>query len=50
MIKAEVHIRVAAEMNIEKFAKEVANDIVTDLNNVKQAISTSNKKLNIALK
>ena len=37
-------------MDLKKLTSDIANEIVTDMNNVKEAISNSNKKLNLAIK
>ena len=37
-------------MDLKKLTSDIANEIVTDMNNIKEAISNSNKKLNLSIK
>lgn len=50
LVKEEVQVRVGKEIDLKKLTTDIANDLVNDLNNVKEAISTSNKKLNLSIK
>lgn len=50
LVKEEVQVRVSSEINLKKLTSDIAHEIVNDLNGVKEAISSSNKKLNLAIK
>ena len=50
MIKAEIQVRLSSELDLKKLTSDIANEIVTDMNNVKEAISNSNKKLNLSIR
>jgi uncharacterized protein YggE len=49
-VKAEVQVRVNSEINLKKLTSDIANDIVNELNGVKETISASNKKLSQAIR
>ena len=50
MIKTEIDVRLNSELDLKKLTSDIANEIVTDLNNVKEALATSNKKLNFSIR
>ena len=50
MIKAEIQVRLSSELDLKKLTSDIANEIVLDMNNVKEAISNSNKKLNLSIR
>ena len=50
MIKAQIQVRLNSELDLKKLTSDIANEIVTDMNNVKEAISNSNKKLNLSIR
>lgn len=50
MIKSEIEVRLSNQMDLKKLTSNIANEIVNDVNNLKEALSTSNKKLSHAVR
>ena len=50
LIKTEVQSRTIEDQDLKKITMEVGKMIADDLNSVKESISISNKKLNMAIK
>lgn len=50
MIKSEIDVRLATQLDLKKLTSSIAHEIVNDVNNLKEALSTSNKKLSFALR
>lgn len=50
MIKSEIEVRLSTQLDLKKLTSSIAHEIVNDVNNLKEALSTSNKKLTYALR
>lgn len=50
MIKAEIQVRLSSQLDLKKLTSDIANELVTDLNNIKEALAASNKKLNFSIR
>ena len=50
LIKTEVQSRTIEDQDLKRITSEVGKIIADDLNNLKEAVSISNKKLNMAIK
>ncbi len=50
LIKTEVQSRTIEDQDLKKITMEVGKMIADDLNSLKESISISNKKLNMAIK
>lgn len=50
MIKSEIEVRLSAQLDLKKLTSSIALEIVNDVNNLKEALSTSNKKLTYAIR
>ena len=50
LIKTEVQSRTIEDQDLKKITMEVGKMIADDLNGLKESISISNKKLNMAIK
>ena len=45
MIKSEIEVRLTTQLDLKKLTSNIAHEIVNDVNNLKEALSASNKKL-----
>ena len=45
MIKSEIEVRLSTQLDLKKLTSNIAHEIVNDVNNLKEALSASNKKL-----
>jgi hypothetical protein len=50
MIKSEIEVRLTTQLDLKKLTSSIAHEIVNDVNGLKEALSTSNKKLSFALR
>jgi hypothetical protein len=50
MIKSEIEVRLSTQLDLKKLTSNIAFEIVNDVNNLKEALSTSNKKLSFAIR
>lgn len=50
MIKSEIEVRLSTQLDLKKLTSNIAHEIVNDVNNLKEALSTSNKKLTLAVR
>lgn len=50
LIKSEIQSRTLQENDLKRITGEVGKMIADDLNNLKEAVSISNKKLGMAIK
>lgn len=50
MIKSEIEVRLTTQLDLKKLTSNIAHEIVNDVNNLKEALSASNKKLTQAVR
>ena len=50
MIKSEIEVRLTTQLDLKKLTSSIAHEIVNDVNNLKEALATSNKKLSYAIR
>ena len=50
MIKSEIEVRLTTQLDLKKLTSSIAHEIVNDVNNLKEALSSSNKKLSYAIR
>lgn len=50
MIKSEIEVRLTTQLDLKKLTSNIAHEIVNDVNNLKEALSASNKKLTHAIR
>lgn len=43
-------MRLNSELNLKKLTSDIANELVNDLNGVKEALSNTSKKLNLSIR
>jgi hypothetical protein len=50
MIKSEIEVRLSTQIDLKNLTSNIAHEIVNDVNNLKEALSTSNKKLSFTIR
>ena len=50
MVKSEIEVRLSTQLDLKKLTSSIALEIVNDVNNLKEALAASNKKLSYAIR